>query len=489
MNPNIQAFLDETRQFSEAHAKPKVRRVKIEKVNQAWQVRFLPVGLGDNDLWFVQQAQHWHSQKFHIYCPRCTTPDFGGNPDAECPVCDLADSLNNESNEEVSSFGFKLRANITYITYCLVYQIDPGRGDVTEMPLNEVLKPWEFTHYKSSFDELVDFFRRGVSPKRPFSVLDLEQGNDFWATKTTKGIRLDRLDERTPVLAKDEKYEQYLDQIFNAIAQPKITIPTLKELDAFALKAEATAVHEDEGRPIRGRRGVDEDDQGAEDDSVRPNRRLGRNSRRMASPTAPGEQQDGEPQAEEDQVPGAEVPPRRAPAPAASAARTAAPAARTAASTRAPAPAARTAAPAATAATRTASPAARTAAPAARTATPAARTVAPAARTAAPARAAAAAPPAPADGSVNEEDDPGVAEEASDQAAPAEESLAENELPPEEAPPEDAAQDGAAQDGAAEAAPTENDEAPPQPALRPGRAAAPASANLKNRLLSRARPA
>jgi hypothetical protein len=192
-------------------------------------------------MWYVRLGQHWMNKQ-PIYCPKCVGQDFGGDLNAECPVCEMAELLNAEDNEAVSQYGLKLSVSLSYLTYCLVYQIDPGRGETQEMTEREVLKPWEFHLDTGTFTELVDYFRRGVTASRPFSVVDLEKGNDFWATRTTKGIRLDRQDPGPVFDLSDPNYKQKIDTVWNAITLPRIKIPTPKELETFARKAEAAAL-------------------------------------------------------------------------------------------------------------------------------------------------------------------------------------------------------------------------------------------------------
>jgi len=238
--PNFLAYLDVEMQFIHARNFHSVRRVNFERVNEAWLVRFLPVGLGAGNLWFVRNGQHWLNQA-SIVCPQCVSPDFGGDPNAPCPVCELAQALKAQNDDGVRTFGFNLRARITYLTYCLVYEIDPGRGDTQLMSESEILKPWEFQLDTTGFVDLAHYFRRGVTPKRPYSILDLENGNDFWATMTTKGVRLDR-QEPAPILdSAGEAHEAKIAQMFSAITQPKMKVPTLKELEAFAQEAEAAS--------------------------------------------------------------------------------------------------------------------------------------------------------------------------------------------------------------------------------------------------------
>lgn len=224
---------------------PRPRRVYIEEVNQAWLVRFLPVGLGPNKSWYLRLGQHAMGRQ-SICCPRYVSTDFGGNEQAKCPVCQIAEALNGDQSDEVSAFGFLLRPKLTYVSYCLAYQIDPGRGTVKDMPESEILKPWMFQHTTSSFSDLMHYFRSRETLDLPLSVLDLEKGSNFWAMRTTKGIRLDCQDPSLILNPNDPGYEARINQVFQSIAQPRVRIPTLKELDTFARQAEAIALGDDD---------------------------------------------------------------------------------------------------------------------------------------------------------------------------------------------------------------------------------------------------
>ena len=470
MNPQALSFLDEERNFAESFAKTSTRRVKFEKVNDAWLVRFLPVEMGKSRRWYVRMAQHWHNRK-PIFCPRGISPDYGGHPDADCPVCSMAAQLNEDHDERVSNVGYRLTANVTYVTWCLVYQIDHGRGDVEECSMADILKPYEFQHYKGSFEQLMNFFRRGFSEKKPLSVLDFDNGCDFWVAKQKKGLAWDRQDAG-PCLEADN-FEKNLDTIFSRIHEPKIVVPTDKELETFARKAEASA-YEQEEQQARGSRGGggggrgSQRDGGHDDDgggtegggesedagyrrpsrnAARPARAASREepeeqppaARRPARPSRSEPAEDPEPSPEEDaeapvdgdapgaesedQVPGAEVPARRA----------------TPVSARAPAGSPRTATPA----RQTARPVSARQAPAPEETgdqeeQPPAPRQSPGVRRPAAASAAASRPAsagggvsrpartaAPAQSSVDEEEDPGVAEEQTDQADAAETPLAD----------------------------------------------------------------
>ncbi len=435
LNPNVLAIVEGERKWQDGRGGIKTRRVKIEKVNNAWLVRFLPVALGTSNLFFYRMAQHWHN-KSPIVCPRLVSPDFGGNEDADCPVCDLSERLNAEQHEELSNFGWRLRANTTYVTYCLVYQIDPGRGELQELSLNEVLRPWEFNLYKSTWEELCDYFRRGKSAQRPLSVLDPKAGNDFWATKTTKGIRLDRQDPG-PMFELNANFDKYLSTVMNAVPEPQIKLPSEQALAIFARKAEAAAYGDEEParQHVPGRRGeLDEgEDQDDREAAPAPRRSSARSNPRNQPESrissveepeaAPEELGDGsyanEPRdedappprgtsvpQEEDQLQGVEVQARQA---------------RVSSGVRAPSPVA---------------PARSGLRPASTGAAPVSRVVA--SRTAVPAPVSArrtVVAPAVQE-TVSEEEDPGVAEESVDPAGPVEEGLPEGTEPAmEEAPP------------------------------------------------------
>lgn len=502
LNPEMLAFLDNERQFTELRSGGKVRRVKIEKVNQAWLVRFLPVVLGASNLFFVRHGQHWY-HKIPIVCPRCVSSDFGGDENADCPVCDLADQLNAEEHEEVSNFGYRLRANQTWLTYCLVFEIDPGRGDRILLPPSDYMRPWEFVLYKAAFDQLSNYYRRGLTASRQLSILDPKRGNDFWATKTNSGIRLDS-QESGPMFEPGPNFNKQVEEVLSAVKEPKITVPTLRQLEVYARKAEAAAYGESEpepkGRGRSNRRNESEADDGAQDDSEVPVERVGR---RFSQPTqgrrirnveepdpqpvdqdtpeepteAPVEQQveddapvDAIAAEQDDQVPGTEV---EAPTPARTATRPAAPTTRPAAATR---PVAATRPAAAT--TSVARPAPRPA-PAATTATRPAAATKPATPTTRPAPVANAPQPKRAAApvvreSVNEEEDPNVAEEANDPTGVAETPL----------PEEGQAEEGQVEEGQVEDA---QEDVPPPPvtpraSVRPGAAAAGAQSSLRMKL-------
>jgi hypothetical protein len=271
------------------------RRVKLDR-GQNWIVRFLPARMGPDGLWFARIAKHWVN-KLPIVCPHNTAEDFGGDPEFVCPVCQLADELNDSADEVISKFGFKAKANAQFLTYCVVWE-----KNGVQQPMSEVLVPYEFNHYKSTWEELKGFYMAG-GRKSGDSVLDYKTGNDFSVNKGGKGMRLDKLDASPIFDLDDPKWNEHIKKLEAAMKTPKVVIPTAEQINVFVRKMQEAAdrggypADDGDDRPRRGRGGDSEESQ------------FRRGSRREAD----------EP---EDDLPYDDAPPRRsaerAPAPASS---------------------------------------------------------------------------------------------------------------------------------------------------------------------------
>lgn len=367
IDPELLGELNYEQQFTQSISNSK-RQIKMEK-GKSWRVRYLPAKLGPKKTFFARIAKHWLATK-PIICPRQTSPAFGGDPDAFCPVCDRANELNDSANQAESQLGYDTRSSPQWLAYCVVFE-----KDGLEQPMSEVLVPYEHWMYKSTWEELKAFYMAG-GQKSPLSVLDYKLGNDFILSRTSKGFKLDKQDSMPIFELTDPKYPEWIKKIEEHLKNPRVQLPTNEELDAFALKLEeqvnklrGVSSGARRGRPSAG---LEEDDMGQqqqqeehvdEPESPRraaparpaaaaaPARAAAPATRRPApqpDPEAETEQPAEEAPADDDQIPGAEVPAKPA-APARPAAR---PAAATAATAR---PAARPAA-AATATRRPAAP-------------------------------------------------------------------------------------------------------------------------------------
>lgn len=238
-----------------------LRRVKMDK-GRNWIVRFLPVKLGPDGLWFARIAKHWLN-RVPIVCPRNTMEDYGGSLEAHCPVCVMADELNGSPDQTISTLGYDARGNPQFLTYCIVLE-----KDGVAQPWSEVLNPYEFTMTRATWDELRAFYQAG-GRKHKNSVLDYEFGNEFSVSRGQKGYRLDKLDA-CPIFdieaLGEAKYKDYIAKIEGAIKSPKVTIPTTEQLEVFAAKLQEIAnrgsgASDDDGpRRGRSRRSLEEDD-------------------------------------------------------------------------------------------------------------------------------------------------------------------------------------------------------------------------------------
>jgi hypothetical protein len=221
------------------------RRVKIEQ-NHTWRIRLLPVQLGVDKEPFIDIAQHWWN-KSPMTCPRHTSESWGGNPDAVCPICEVSDRFSNSSSEEINNLGYKIRCSLRVRSFCVVFEMEDQRGNVDTMPLEEVLKPYEFDMFKSTWERFSKFQkwalsgRRGGNESSQWGILDLETGCDLLATQGAKGITLDRCDPNPIFALDDPNYDNYITKIWANVRAPKISIPTKAQLEETAIKIEEYA--------------------------------------------------------------------------------------------------------------------------------------------------------------------------------------------------------------------------------------------------------
>lgn len=269
IHPEILDGLDYEKQYILKSSGPQRRDVKLGR-GDSWLVRYLPASIGPKGRFYARIAKHWASKKA-IVCPRHTEDAFGGDPSAYCPVCELSEHLNADRNEEVSKFGYKIRGSAAWVTYCAVFQKAVNGGEAQDMPMTEVLQPYTHQHFKASWEELMNFIKVGTR-RAPLSVLDFEKGNDFYVSMTAKGMRLDKQDS-TPIFdLADPKFGDYTQQLLDACKDPIVKIPTDKQLEDFAAKAEEEADRlappsnvRSARTPTHSQRSLDEDDN--EDDS------------------------------------------------------------------------------------------------------------------------------------------------------------------------------------------------------------------------------
>lgn len=332
------------------------RRVKIE-TNHTWNIRFLPVEMGPDKRPYVRLAQHWRNNK-PLTCPRHTPKAWGGDPDFNCPVCDVSERLNESSNDDIRNLGYQARCVLRFRFWCVVFDKEDARGKIEEMPLEEILNPYEFDMYKTTWEDFKKYQnwamnrRRGNAEPSEWGIMDLETGVNMLATHGAKGTRLDRTDPGPIFDLNDPDFDAKIKRIWARLRKPVITVASERQLLEMAVKFEEDAEgggrrrstrSRDDDRGSRGRgrsAGEDEDDDtrgsdrrsrisGEDDDEPRSRRAVREDDTRGAEP--PARSRRAEPEGEEppptrrssqtvtqqdmaeDQIPGAEVPPPPSP--------------------------------------------------------------------------------------------------------------------------------------------------------------------------------
>ena len=276
----LAAMLDEERSYIEKGSKTYGSRVQIP-IKHTWLVRFLPVKLGPRKSFYARIGRHWINNR-PVNCRRVTAPDFGGDPEFACPICEVVERFNNSANESVSNAAWRAQANPQWLTYCLVFEKDDG-DRVEQVAGSDVWTPNEFWLNKTAFTDLRSAYEKYIS-KGPLSVLDLVKGSNFFAFNAGKGgkggIKL-RKDDPEPIYSTEDeaKFDRVVEKVFSKVKFEELKFVGKNELRTLADKVEdqisAKSRDEDGGRRRR------DDDDGEE--------------RRPRSRSAAMEEEDDEP--------------------------------------------------------------------------------------------------------------------------------------------------------------------------------------------------
>lgn len=327
----------------------KTARVKIER-GHAWLIRILPFPQGPAKEPFARLAQHWIGGR-SVMCKANTSPNFGGDPSYDCPICSTAANCKNEARDDDERDEFyEVEARIQYRCYCLVFRKEDDRGRVDEMQGDEILIPHEFNIAKTSFAALAAKIDRSKTRAgaSPLGLLDLETGTDLWAVRDKKNSLTFDVDEGGPgpIFTLDEYFDEKLARVWKQLKQPTVKymaddrmaqLADMVAEKAFEKAAKSLSERDDDGGRGRGRgddrrgggsrgrfheaddeprgRGRYSDDGGAQEEAPRRSARPVANSFSRAQAALGGDAQDGGPGGDDDQIPGAEVPPRRSAAP------------------------------------------------------------------------------------------------------------------------------------------------------------------------------
>jgi len=256
-NPDFLAELDAEADYARKGSFPD--RLKIEKGCGAI-VRFLPVQMGKAKTWFGRVGRHWFNKK-HIGCPKCTSPNMGGDLEAHCPVCALAEQLVADPDPAISKLGNNLAVWPKYLTYVLEFERINKRNE--SFPLGkerfEAKTNWMS---KGGFVELDRLVKKSMATSPDTGLVDPVFGNDV-------EIRVDmrntwRLDLLPSALLRDDMSDEDLirwtTDLCSSIKKEDIRCGSFEELEKYAkhVERQLDAGFDDEASPGGGRFESDE---------------------------------------------------------------------------------------------------------------------------------------------------------------------------------------------------------------------------------------
>lgn len=217
-DPAIMAMLDDAKKFISSESRT-TERFKVEKNEQAL-IRIVPTEMGAKRYWFAPIAQHWIGRRPH-FCVTKTPPEFGGDPNTPCIICQLADHMNQQQDKAISTEGFRAMSNFQYSIWILVrafthkgnwIQNEQKQWDAVEFPIS-----------RPAFEKLIQLFQNNIKPGTK-SIVDAMVGNDLILAADKRGfLTFDRQDS-SPIIPGDPSTPEWLqtwEYIFSKIKPPR----------------------------------------------------------------------------------------------------------------------------------------------------------------------------------------------------------------------------------------------------------------------------
>jgi hypothetical protein len=265
-DPSFMAELDAEAEY--ARKGSLISRLTIERGEGA-VVRFLPVQMGTAHTWFGRVGRHWFNKKM-IGCPRTTSPHMGGDMEADCPVCALAEALMAEGDKALHDQGKKLAVWPQYLTYVLELERIDKRGDSEPVKARDAYTPQIFWLTKIAFIELERLVKKSLAASPQLGLLDPILGNDVEVRRDAKGTW--RLDLMAPQPIRndlsDDDLVAWVNDLCSSIKQENTRPAGYEELEKYAQHVEKQLENVEEAPRGRGRFEEEESEQPA------PRRRL-----------------------------------------------------------------------------------------------------------------------------------------------------------------------------------------------------------------------
>lgn len=270
-DPDILADLDNEREYASSRDNSP-RRLKLGKGERAL-VRILPVNLmadqAERRQWYARVGFHWHDKRM-VICPRTTQPIFGGNPDARCPVCDVADKYINDKDEAVRKKASMASTFPNWLVYVLVWELyKKGDDQPTFLSKTDQFVPHSFWLKRPSWLDVSDAFKRSLRRVPDFGILNPLEGYDIMLRKDLRGnLTIQREEDPTPISKSIKTFEDgmaYVDEIFSKVRCERLNPSSDKELLDFSRKLKDSLEFDDEGGrdDRRSRSSADEGDEDA----------------------------------------------------------------------------------------------------------------------------------------------------------------------------------------------------------------------------------
>jgi hypothetical protein len=198
---DILAALDGEREFAGTEARF-TKRLQLEKGDTVL-ARFLPVKMGARGTWFLRVGRHWVSRRPY-FCKRVSSPDAGGDPNDECPLCRACEEHIHSRDDEVANAALQARATPQWVAYVIVRERGQRGREPQPVPKSDRLVPYEIWLTREAWLELSAIYIRSTQKGQlPMGILDPERGCDIWVTKDKRGVlHFDKIDP-APIDTKD----------------------------------------------------------------------------------------------------------------------------------------------------------------------------------------------------------------------------------------------------------------------------------------------
>ena len=230
-NPAI-SELDDELNFIKSNKPPHMPKVELGE-GEMVLLRFMPYDFDDKGAWYLRYGQHWVDKRTYN-CQRMTSVSQGGNKNAPCLLCDLAEKYARNRDPYVAGAAEELTVQVNWLLYACIFERHIG-ADVTRYEDPQMWIAHEFHARESIFEKIGVKFKQKTRSSNPLSILDPVLGNDFWYSKERKYDI--SIEEASPLGKTEEEINRILDNVWKTIIPYKINFPDSEKMQTLAEKA------------------------------------------------------------------------------------------------------------------------------------------------------------------------------------------------------------------------------------------------------------